>query len=267
MINLTKTIFAVPPQVRQKLLNGEYERVGGVIREKLSGNVVFHLVDKLEEEKDGASISVSMPEIMDSTLRYLTAGQIKKHLELLENELDALNIQIKPDDRELIVNAIDHIHLDSIPAAELQSVTGSMYRLYARYQEIFSKYLKDLDRPKSLHSFPFLKILILITVITSKICIQSRGFNEAAEWVRKTYENIIDAMKSYCLLNSKTDKDLAHFSRIAKLPSSDFLDELKEVLAGPATKPKYKFPPMEVIYLWNCSEYLEGYLLELERAI
>lgn len=39
------------------------------------------------------------------------------------------------------------------------------------------------------------------------------------------------------------------------------------MLASPATKPKYKFPPMEAVYLWNCAEYLKGYQLELESIL
>lgn len=264
MVTLSKTIFAMPPQIRQKLFSGDYERLGGIIRDKATGRITYLLVDKLNEEKDGSSVSVSMPEIVDSTLKYLTSGQIRKQLEHLERELDAQNIQIKPEDLDVITGAIDSIHIRNMSEDDLRQVNGNILKLYTRYHEVFSKYLKDLDRPRDYQSFPFIKILILITVIAAKLCMQSGGFTEAREWVHRIYEDTIKAVKAYCLQNSKTDKDMAHFTRIAGYPADVFFDELKEILASPASKPKYKFPPMEAIYLWNCAEYLEGYLLELD---
>ncbi|MFZ5651945.1 MAG: hypothetical protein ACOY4I_14000 [Bacillota bacterium] len=265
MLSLNKTIFAVPPQIRQKLFSGEYVRVGGVIKEKASDKTAYLLVDRLSEEREGSSMSVSIPEIMDSTLKYLTSGQIRKQLEHLERELDSQNIQIKPEDLSIITGAIDSIHMRGLTAEELGRATEGLSRLYTRYHDIFSKYLKDLDRPKDLQSFPFVKILILIAVTASKLCMQSDCLGDCKSWIRMVSDDITEAMKVYCLLNSKTDKDLAHFTRIAKYPASEFFYELKEIIASPATKPKYKFPPMEVIYLWNCAEYLEGYMLELEN--
>jgi hypothetical protein len=265
LISLSKTIFAVPPQLRQKLFSGEYERLGGVIRDRSTGKIVYLLVDKLDEEKEGSSISVSTPDIMDSTLKYLTAGQVRKHLEHIEKELDSRNIQIKPEDLALINEAIDYIHIKGITAQQLHDTTGKIMDLYSRYHGIFSKYLNDLDRPKDLQSFPFLKILILIAVAASKICTQSKGYTEAEEWIHKIYEDIIGSMKVYCLLNSKTNMDSAHYLEISKYPPREFIDELKVIITSPPDKPKFKFPPMEVIYLWNCLEYLDGYLLELEN--
>lgn len=265
MISLSKTIFAVPPQLRQKLFSGEYERLGGVVKQKGTGKIAYLLVDKLDEEKEGSSISVSMPEIMDSNLKYLTAGQVRKHLDRIERELDSQNIQIKPEDLALINDAIDLIHIKDIPAQQLQETVNRMAELYNRYHGIFSKYLNDLDRPKELQSFPFIKILILIAVTTSKISIQSKAYMVSGEWIRRVHADIIKAMKIYCLLNSKTDADSAHYQKISKYPPGEFINELKEIITSPPEKPKYKFPPMEVIYLWNCLEYLDGYLLELEN--
>lgn len=265
MISISKTIFAVPPQLRQKLFAGEYERLGGVIRQKGTGKVVYLLVDKLDAEKEGSSISVSMPEIMDSTLKYLTAGQVRKHLDYIERELDSQNIRIKPEDLVSINDAIDLIHIKDIAEQQLQETTGKMTELYNRYHGIFSKYLNDLDRPRELQSFPFIKILILIAVTTSKLCIQSKEYKLAGEWIRRVYGDIIKAMKMYCLLNSKTDADSAHYLKISKYPPEQFIAELKVIITSPPDKPKYKFPPMGVIYLWNCLEYLDGYLLELEN--
>lgn len=264
MISLGKTIFSVPPQLRQKLLSGEYERQGGVIREKNTEKMVYLLVDRLDEEKEGASISVSIPEIMESSLKYLTSGQVRKHLELIERALDAQNIRIKPEDLALINEAIDLIHIKGVPPEQLHETTGRMMDLYNRYHSIFSKYLKDLDRPRDLQSFPFIKILLVLSVTASKICMQSGGVLEAAEWIHRVYEDTIAAMKVYCLLNSKTDADSIHYQSIARNSARDFLNEIKEIITSPPDRPKYKFPPMEVIYLWNCLEYLEGYLLELE---
>ena len=264
MITLSKSIFAVPPQIRQKLFSGEYERLGGIIRDKSTGRITYLLVDKLEEEKDGSIVCVSLTKIMDSTLKYLTSGQIRKQLEHLEKDLDAWNIKIKPEDLDIITRAIDSIHIKNMSETELQQVTGSILKLYNRYHEVFLKYVKDLDRPRDLQSFPFIKLLIVIAVIAAKNCMQSGAIPEAGEWTRKIYEDTISGIKAYCLQNSKTDKDTAHFTRMAGLPAKVFFEELKEVIASPATKPKYKFPPMEAIYLWNCTEYLEGYLLELE---
>lgn len=266
MIGLSKTIFAVPPQLRQKLFSGEYERLGGVIRQKGTAKIVYLLVDKLDEEKDGSSISVSMPEIIDSTLKYLTAGQVRRHLDHIERELDSQNIQIKPEDLALINDTIDLIHIKDIAAQQLQETTGKMTELYSRYHGIFSKYLNDLDRPRELQSFPFIKILILTAVTASKLCNQSKEYTGAVEWIRRVYGDIIQAMKTYCLLNSKTDADSAHYLKISKYLPGQFIAELKEIITSPPEKPKYKFPPMEVIYLWNCLEYLDGYLLELENV-
>ncbi|MCL6611540.1 MAG: hypothetical protein K6T66_08380 [Peptococcaceae bacterium] len=264
MISLSKTIFAVPPHLRRKLFSGEYERLGGVIREKSSGKIVYLLVDKLDEEKEGSSISVSMPEIMDSSIKYLTAGQIRRHLEYIEKELDTQNIQIKPEDLDLINEAIDMTHIKGISARQLDEIKGKMLGLYDRYHGIFSKYLNDLDRPGELQSFPFLKIPVLIAVTASRIWIQSKEFTGAREWISKVYDDILQAMKVYCVLNSKTDPDRSHYQKISRYPAGEFISELKEIITSPPDKPKYKFPPMEVIYLWNCLEYLDGYLLELE---
>ncbi|MFZ5634318.1 MAG: hypothetical protein ACOY40_15875 [Bacillota bacterium] len=265
MISLSKTIFSVPPQIRQRLFSGEYKRTGGVIRNADSGNIAYLLVNRLDEEKVGSSISISIPEIMDSTLRYLTAGQMRKQLEHVERELDTQNIQIKPEDLSLINDTIDLIHMKDISARQLRETTGKMLDLYNRYRDIFLKYLKDLDRLKDLQSFPFIKILLLIAVDTAKLCMQSKGYVEAGEWIRKVYGDIIEAMKAYCILNSRTDADHAHYMKISRYLPKEFISELKEVITSPPDKPKYKFPPMEVIYLWNCLEYLEGYLLELEH--
>jgi len=265
LISLSKAIFSVPAQLRHKLFSGEYERLGGVIRDKATGQITFLLIDRLEQEKEGQSISVSIPEIMESTLQYLTTGQLKKQLEAIERELDSLNIQIKPEDLELLQEAIDLIHIKGVGGGQLHGTMGSLLDLYDRYHSIFTKYLNDLDRPRDLQSFPFLKILILIAVTAAKICIQSKGFVEAGKWIRKVYEDILSAMKTYCLLNSKTDADSSHYLQIAKYPPRQFIEELKDVITSPPDKPKYKFPPMEAIYLWNCLEYLDGYLLELEN--
>lgn len=265
LISLSKTIFSVPPQIRRRLFAGECERLGGVIRNVDSGNIAYLLVDKLDKEKDGSSISISMPEIMDSTLKYLTSGQMRKQWEHVERELDTQNIQIKPEDLSLINDAIDLIHIKDISAQQLRETTGKMLELYNRYREIFFKYLKDLDRPKDLQSFPFIKILVLIAVDAAKLCMQSKDHAEAGEWVRMVYNDIIDAMKAYCVLNSRTDADHAHYTKISGYLPKEFISELKEVITSPPDKPKYKFPPMEVIYLWNCLEYLEGYLLELAQ--
>lgn len=266
MAGLNKAIFAVPPQIRRKIFSGEYVRLGGVIREKMSGRIICLLVDRLSEEREGSSMSLSIPEIMDSTLKYLTSGQARKQLEHLERELDSQNIKLKPEDLQIITETIDSIHIRIHTPEELDRVNESMSRLYTRYHEIFSKYANDLDRPKDLQSFPFAKILILKAVTASKVFLLSGRLAEAKKWILRVYDDIIEAMKVYCLLNSRNDKDLAHFTLIAKYPAPEFLSELKEIIASPATKPKYKFPPMEVIYLWNCAEYLEGYMLELDNT-
>ncbi|MHB8158082.1 MAG: hypothetical protein ACYDEQ_11920, partial [Desulfocucumaceae bacterium] len=218
-------------------------------------------------ESDHSSISVSKPEIMEGTLKHLTAGQVKEHLELLRKELDSWNIQIRPGDLSLLNKATDLINMKVLTDEELLLIAGALSRLYGRYHEIYSKYLRDLDRPKDLQSFPFVKIVILIAVISSKLNMQSNNFKKAGELIIKVYCDLIEAMKAYCLINSKTDKDRAHFAKISKYTALDFFEELKEVIASPATKPKYKFPPMEAIYLWNCAEYLEGYRLELEDPV
>lgn len=266
MSSLSKTIFNMPPQIRQKLFSGEYERVGGIIREKSTGEITYLLVDKLDEEKEGFSISISKPEILESTLQHLTAEQIRKNIKLVEKELDAQNIQIKPDDLTKIENTVNIILLKSNIIEQAQQINGMMLELYSKYHHIFKKYQRDLDRPKNLQSFPFIKILILIAVSTSKIWMQLKDFKESEEWVLRVYKDIIESMKIYCLLNGKSDMDSAHYLAISKLQAPEFINELKEIISSPPDKPKYKFPPIEVIYLWNCVEYLEGYLIELKNA-
>ncbi|MFZ5645394.1 MAG: hypothetical protein ACOY46_17635 [Bacillota bacterium] len=267
MITLNKTIFAMPPQIRQKMFSGEYERVGGIIKEKSSGKIIYLLVDKLSEEKDHNSVSVSVPEILNSTLKFLTAGQVRTYIEILNRDLDAQNIQIKPEDLSIIIESTELINMSGLSQEDLERVSENMIKVYTRYRDIFTKYLKDLDRPKDIQSFPFIKITLLVAVIAAKLCKQSNNIPKALEWVRMTYTVIVDAIKAYCLINSKTEKDLDHFTAISRYPASEFFKELREVLASPANKPKYKFPPMEAIYLWNCAEYLEGYQLELESML
>lgn len=264
MVNLNKLIFAVPPQIRQKLFTVEYERTGGVIRDKFSGCIVYLLVDELNEEKNHSSISVTIPEILGSTLRYLTAGRVKNQIELLEKEMDDINIQINPGDLSIINEATGLIGMNLPGTEELRCLTGNMSRLYDRYHGIFSHYLKDLDRPGDYQSFPFIKIIILSSTVAARLCMQSGDRSGAGEWVSRVYSDVVEAIKAYCLINSRTDKDMAHFTIISGYPAAEFFEELKEVLASPATKPKYKFPPMEAVYLWSCAEYLKGYQLELE---
>lgn len=263
MISLNKAVFSVPPQIRQKLFSCEYQRVGGIIKNVASGSVTYLLVDRLDTDKESSSISVSMPDIMDSTLRYLTAVQMRKQLEQIERELDSWNIRIKPEDLSLINETIDHVRMKDTSALQLQEITDKMLALYLRYREIFLKYLKDLDRPNDLQSFPFLKLLLLIATHSAKLCMQSSGYAKAGHWIKRVYDDTIEAMKVYCLLNSKTETDQAHYRKISGYQPREFISELQEVITSPPEKPKYKFPPMEVVYLWNCLEYLEGYLLEL----
>ncbi|MCL5057046.1 MAG: hypothetical protein M1130_03430 [Actinobacteria bacterium] len=264
MVSLNKLIFAVPPQIRQRLFSGECQRVGGVLRDKSSGRIVYLLADELNEEKNLSSVSVTIPEILGSTLRYLTAGRVRYQIDLLEKELDISNIQIKPGDLSAINEATGLIGMNVLNTEELQRLTGNMSSLYDRYHGIFTKYLKDLDRPGDYQSFPFIKIIILLSAVTARLCMQSGDRARAGEWVSRVYSDIVGAIKAYCLINSRTDKDMTHFTRISGYPAAEFFEELREVLASPATKPKYKFPPMEAVYLWNCTEYLKGYQLELE---
>lgn len=263
MVNLHKVIFAVPPQIRQKLFTAECERVGGIIRDKSSGRIECLLVDELDEGEGLSSVSVTIPEIMGSTLKYLTAGSVKKQLDSLEKELDASNIQISPGDLSDI-NEAAALFSDNGPGPEeLLRLTGKMSKLYDRYHDIFTKYLKDLDRPRDYQSFPFIKFVVIVSAVTARLCMQSGDHARAVEWVDNVYSDLLEVIKTYCLINSRTERDTAHFRRISGYPAPQFFEELREVLSSPATKPKYKFPPMEAIYLWNCSEYLEGYRLEL----
>ncbi|HBV95897.1 MAG: hypothetical protein JL50_04570 [Peptococcaceae bacterium BICA1-7] len=264
MVSLKKLIFAVPPPIRQRLFAGECERTGGVIREKYSGKIVYLLAEELSEEKRISSVSVTIPEILGSTLKYLSTDRVKGQIELLEKELDANNTQINPGDLSIINSAAGLISMNLPGTEELRSLTENMSRLYDRYQDISAKYLRDLDKPRDYQSFPFIKITILSSAVAARLCMQSGDRAGADEWVSRAYSDVVKAIKWYCLINSTTDKDKDHFTRISGYPAAEFFEELKEVLASPATKPKYRFPPMEAVYLWSCAEYLRGYQLELE---
>jgi hypothetical protein len=237
--------------------------VGGIIREKSGGRVVCLLVDELEEGMELSSVSITIPEILGSTLKYLTAGTVKKQLHLLAKELDASNIQINPGDLATVNGAIDLINTSGPGPEDLLPLTENMTKLYDRYHGIFTKYIKDLDRPGNYQSFPFIKVAVIVSVITARLCMQSGDYARATQWLDRIYADLVEAIKAYCLINSRTEKDAVHFNRISGYPAPQFFEELREVLASPATKPKYKFPPLEAVYLWNCTEYLDGYRQEL----
>lgn len=274
MEGLSKITFKIPGDVLNKLLYTSYERVGGIIRQPETGQIVFRLMEQAGENYSGSTLTVRVPEILATTLdtyhladfkdkfgkyivagaKELNSGEAAGYLQKLENGV-ALAARLSPPQTGVTEDS------------DMTGAGGLLLESFNYFKDLFHYNLGIIDKRTDLKSFPALKLAIFNSICLAKAHLIKEQYNQSCAWVEKAHDLAVTAMKKYPTIHCKHINDIEHYVSIAGLPAKEFIQELQEIITSPAGKPKIKFPPMEVIYLWNCVEYLEGYLVEVGEKV
>lgn len=270
MDGLIKVTFKIPGDVLDRLLYTSYERVGGIVRDPVTGKIVFLLRDQAEENYSGSALTVRVPEMLSATLDSYTFAEfaykfnkcIVKDAKEIDSE-DAVEYLQKLENGFTLVSRTLSSQTKVTADSDIARAGELLLESFNYFKDLFNYNLGIVDKRTDLKSFPVLKLCIFISVCLAKVFLTKKQYELSCSWVERAYDLSVTAMKKYPAIHCKHIKDVEHYVHIANLPAKEFIRELKEIIMSPAGKPKIKFPPMEVIYLWNCIEYIEGYQIEI----
>lgn len=274
MEGLSKISLVIDGTVKQKLLYGEYERFGGIITDIASGKIVYRLTDKAEDDYDGTAITLRVPGILGATLGSLSFVALReKFYEYIKvaygdsfaaeqkNMLERLG--------SVVYRAGDHGSPGLTPDFEVASagLVQELEECFTYFKDLFAYNLGIVDKRTNFYSFPLLKICVFISVCVALIYYHLKKYNICREWLEEAMDLCVTAMKKYPTVFCKHLSDVEHYESISALPPKAYFGALKDIILSPAGQPKIKFPPAEVIYLWSCYEFLEGYVHEINEVM
>jgi len=272
---LSKISLQIDGNVKKKLLYGEYERSGGIIIDAASGSIVYRLTDKAKDDDDeGSAITLRVPGILGTTLESLTLETMReKFNEYIKVELGA---SFDPEQKTMldrmgvVIDRLVHSGAKDTLAGHDEASADFVRELeecYTYYKELFTYNLGIADKRTDFRSFPMLKICVFIAICIVIIYYYLEKYYICKEWLEEAKDLCFRAMKKYPTVFCKHISDVEHYENIAALPPGAYIKALKEIIMSPAGKPKIKFPPTEVIYLWSCYEFLEGYVYEIAMTV
>ncbi len=274
MKGLSKISLKIDGNVRQKLLYGEFERSGGIIIDAASGSIVYRLTDEAEDDDECSAITLRVPGILGTTLESLTFetlwGKFNEYIKVdLGASFDPEQITML-DRMGAVIDRIVHSGSpDSLAGHDvaLADFVKELEECYTYFKDLFTYNLGIADKRTDFYSFPMLKICVFVTVCIVIIYYNLEKYYICKEWLEKAKDLCIRAMKKYPTVFCKHISDVEYYENIAALPPRAYISALKEIIMSPAGKPKIKFPPTEVIYLWSCYEFLEGYVYEIAMTV
>lgn len=271
MDGLIKCTFKVSQDVKNKLLSGEYKRAGGIIREPASGKIACYLTERADEQYSGPVVALRLPGILSVTLSALTFDALKiKYAEFIKKEAELLNngelleCLSKMGESVAVLGAGEKG--GGPGGGEVAEAVKGFEDCYVHFKELYFYNLGIADTRSDFKSFPVLKICMYTSLCLALLYFQLKKYHMCAEWLEEAMDLVMSAMKKYPTVFSKHITDVEHYVGIAALPPGEYIKELKDIIMSPAEKPKIKFPPMEVIYLWSCYEYFEGYIYEVNEV-
>jgi hypothetical protein len=252
------------------LLRGEYIRAGGIIIDSSTGNVAYRLMDEAGDDYEGDVITLRVPGIMGATLRSLTFENLRvKFNEYIKIEFGAFIDAEQKAMLDRLVIVVDRIgssgNSDMIgeDGIALLGYAKELEECYAYFKELCSYNIEIMDKRTNFYSFPLLKICVFIAICMVLVYLHLKKYYQCKEWLEEAIDLCVTAMKKYPAVFCKHISDVEHYENIAALSPRAYIGALKEIIMSPAGKPKIKFPPAEVIYLWSCYEFLEGYVYEI----
>lgn len=270
MDGLIKHTFKVSQDVKKKLLCGEYKRTGGMILDPASGKIVYYLTEMVDGEYSGSDITLRIPGILNITLSSLTFSALKKNFDkFIRQDTNPLNNGETSGYLSKLEENVDSLGVGgngaSLHDQDVAEIVKGFEDCYAHYKELYCYNLGIADKRTEFKSFPVLKICIYTSLCVALLYFRSGKYHICGEWLEEAMDMVMTAMKKYPTVYSKHMSDVEHYVKIAALPPREYIKELMDIIMSPADKPKIKFPPMEVIYLWSCYEYLEGYRYEVQE--
>lgn len=257
-----KESYLLPEDILEKIMDRECQRLGGIIRDK-AGKIVFKLTDKASPD-EYCVLTIRKPSFMECTLGATTYEVLKNTVKKYPGNF-FLPMKDLEDKRASIIKALALLQESGVvkPFGEVLQALKILEEGNKYFLEQFDEQVTKYDSIYFIQSFPTLFLVMVTGIALTRAYLLEKNYTVSLEWLNKICGCVLDAMKKYCLLVSEKTVDHEHYRELVTMPADRFKEGLKDVFLSPAGQPKIKFPPMEVVYLWNCSEFLEGYLLEV----
>lgn len=172
-----KVTFELPSVIEDKLLSGDYERIGGVIVESKTKKIVCWLKEKVGVNNNSLS-SCCLPSVLGG-LNLVTSmvnigitayygEQVKEGMSKLNNSIDNISTVINKEFslvKEKLINVergIDKIN-DHI-------LNERLAKVWAAYRKIESvKYINNINEEKSVFKSVLNDLLLLIPIVSNEL--------------------------------------------------------------------------------------------------
>ena len=290
-------VFDVPPAILEGLSAGSLERVGGVIRDSITKEVVMWLKEgaPVAAAASGVTLPVVLPVLAVVAVGAVTIGVMHHKFQAVERQLGSIDSKIDAQNSAKLRTGFK-LAADTERMASREEARRQLGQARALLDEGSRVYWELFEGAKhqDAEKFPSLPPLLMfisgqVAVIKSYLACDERtaAFARAVELRRSTLEAIHHYLE--CSLNAQTKAQNGLYEYIAPLvdavessikraysycfggdqditlqlaASNDLETQIQNILGAFAVKSLQ--PPAEAVHLQSLEDFLHGYCLECE---